>query len=84
MGYIHTGVSGSIGHDFSESVIADLTDHGNISAKSGTLNSLVSTLAAGGGGELQTDDGFAGIGGPAGGGDQIHHEAANNKDPGFL
>ena len=75
---VDTACANRFDQPFAEIVVADLTDHRDVSTKACCLHSLVGTFAAGCGGKPRTDDGFTGIAKPIGGDDQIHYQTADD------
>ena len=80
MGHVHAGGGGGVGHDLAEGIVTHLAYHGDVGPQPGALHGLVGPLAAGGGLEFHADDGLAGVGHPAGAGDQVHHKAADHQN----
>ena len=80
MGHVHAGGGGGVGHDLAEGIVTHLAHHGDVGPQPGALHGLVGPFAAGGGLEFHADDGLAGVGHPAGAGDQVHHKAADHQN----
>ena len=80
VGDIHPGGGGGVGHDLAKGVVAHLAHHGHVGAQTGALHRLVGPFSSRRGLEFQTHHSLSRVGRALGGGDQIHHKAANYQD----
>lgn len=81
--YIHPGLPGRFQQVLAEKVISHAAHHGDIRTQPGTLKRLIGAFSTGGHVEGFPINGLAGGGNALRSGDDIHHEAADNKNLGF-
>ena len=75
---VYAGGSGSLQQFFTEEIVTHTAHHGDVCTESGTLQSLVSALAARGHMEFFSVNSLSGRGNAVCGGDDIHHKTAYN------